>query len=78
MAALSLACSGNSVLKRSLMFIFSPKPTGLSACANRGTISVKVLHDVHSFLAPNTLRGSPLQVHSQRFTPRGSLTDVHS
>ena len=59
----------------------------LAFITNREAISVKLLHDVHSFLAPNTPRGplskvhprgSLLEIHFQRFIPRGSLPDVHS
>ena len=45
---------------------------------NREAISVKLLHDLHSFLAPNTPRGSLLEVHFERFTPKGSILGVHS
>ena len=59
----------------------------LAFITNREAISVKLLHDVHSFLAPNTPRGSLskvhprgslLEIHFQRFTPIGSLPGVHS
>ena len=59
----------------------------LAFITNREAISAKLLYDVHSFLAPNTPRGSLSKVdprgsipgvHSQVFTPRCSLPDVHS
>ena len=45
---------------------------------NGEAISVELLHDLRSFLAPNTPRGSLLEVHSERFTPKGSILGVHS
>ena len=45
----------------------------LAFITNRQAISVKFLHDVHSFQ-----RRTLPEVHSPRVAPRGSLTEFHS